>query len=346
MMNADVVPGSRSTSLAARSLRSVNAWTSARRISQRPPSAGRSAASRPGVPTELERRLEHRFGLREVSCRHLKTPVNDVFAVATSTGMFALKLYHANRTAADVQWEIDLVRHIADDGAPVALPVAARGEHLHRFSTTAGRRLGVLFEWAPGEKPAPARDTYLLLGRAAALTHRAADTFRTSLAREVYDETALIDEQLARMRPQLALVGRWQQAVDLGERLKRAIDDSELDRGVCHMDLTLDNVHRLDDELTVFDFDSAGECWRAIEPGAVLRLSKVYFDAWLEGYREVRRFGASDERAAHAFAFIGDLRGVAWQLGVAESSRGQPLLETADLAEVVDGWLAWEMAGD
>ena len=31
-------------------------------------------------------------------------------------------------------------------------------------------------------------------------------------------------------------------AVDLGERLKRAIDDSELDRGVGHMDLTLANV--------------------------------------------------------------------------------------------------------
>jgi Ser/Thr protein kinase RdoA (MazF antagonist) len=293
---------------------------------------------------ELERQLEHRFGLREVSCLQLNAPVNDVFAVTSSTGKSALKLYHANRTAADVQWEIDLVRHVAEGGAPVAPPVAARGEHLHRFWTTAGRRLGVLFEWAPGEKPAPARDTYVLLGRAAALTHRAADTFRTSLPREVYDETTLIDEQLARMRPQLGAVGRWQQVVDLGERLKRAINDSELDRGACHMDLTLDNVHRVGDELTVFDFDSAGECWRAIEPHGVLRFSRPYFEAWLEGYREVRRFGASDERAVQAFAVIGDLRVVAWQLGVAESSRGQPHLDTADLAEVVDGWLAWEAA--
>jgi Ser/Thr protein kinase RdoA (MazF antagonist) len=293
----------------------------------------------------LERQLEHRFGVREVSCRHLNTLVNDVFGVASSTGTFALKLYHANRTATEVQWEIDLVRHVAEGGAPVAPPVAARGEHLHRFSTTAGRRLGVLFEWAPGENPSPARDTYALLGRVAALTHRAADTFRISLPREVYDETTLIDEQLARMRPQLAVAGRWQQAIDMGERLKRAIDGSVLDRGVCHMDLTLDNVHRLDDKLTVFDFDSAGECWRAIEPYGVRRLSKAYFDAWLEGYRDVRRFGASDERAVHAFAVIGDLRVVAWQLGVAESSRGQPLLDTADLAEIVDGWLAWEIAG-
>jgi Ser/Thr protein kinase RdoA (MazF antagonist) len=32
------------------------------------------------------------------------------------------------------------------------------------------------------------------------------------------------------------------------------------------MDLTLDNVH-LAEGLTVFDFDSAGTCWRAVEPG-------------------------------------------------------------------------------
>ena len=298
-----------------------------------------------GVPDGLAGQLEHRFGLHDVSCRRLNTPVNDVFAVATSAGLFAVKLYHAGRTAADVQWEIDLVRHLAARGAPVARPVAARDEHLHRFSTQTGRRLGVLFEWAAGEKPAPSHDAYVLLGRAAALVHRAADTFLTALPRELYDETTLIDEQLARMRPQLTEAGRWPQALDLGKRLKRTIDDSQLDHGVCHMDLTLDNVHRREDHVTVFDFDSAGECWRAIEPYGVLRFAKDSFDAWLEGYRDVRPFGERDERAVHAFAVIGDLRNVAWQLGVAESSRGRPLLGTADLAEIVDGWLAWEIRG-
>jgi Ser/Thr protein kinase RdoA (MazF antagonist) len=43
----------------------------------------------------------------------LNAAVNDVYPVGTSIGGFALKLYHANRTAAEVQWEIDLVRHVA-----------------------------------------------------------------------------------------------------------------------------------------------------------------------------------------------------------------------------------------
>jgi Ser/Thr protein kinase RdoA (MazF antagonist) len=118
--------------------------------------------------------------------------------------------------------------------------------------------------------------------------------------------------------------------------------DSGLDRGICHMDNTLDNLHRDSDSLTLFDFDIAGACWRSIEPHGVLRLSQEYFQAWLEGYRAVRSFDSGNERAVEAFAIIGDFRVVAWKLGVAKSSRGQPLLGVSGLTEVVDKWLEWE----
>lgn len=38
-------------------------------------------------------------------------------------------------------------------------------------------RLAALSAWAPGERPSPSRDTYLLLGETAARIHDAADTF-------------------------------------------------------------------------------------------------------------------------------------------------------------------------
>ena len=76
----------------------------------------------------------------------------------------------------------------------------------------------------------------------------------------------------------------------LGERLKDRLAEPSLDWGICHMDLTLDNVH-VAEGLTVFDFDSAGACWRAVEPYGVLRFSEPYFRAWLAGYRSVRPFG-------------------------------------------------------
>jgi Ser/Thr protein kinase RdoA (MazF antagonist) len=152
----------------------------------------------------------------------------------------------------------------------------------------------------------------------------------------------VICEQLSRMNMHLHEAKRWKQAVDLGERLKHVIANPALDRGICHMDLTLDNVHRHGESITVFDFDSAGICWRAIEPYGVLRFSKASFEAWLDGYRSVRPFSRHDEQAVAAFCIIGDLRVVAWKLGLARSSRRKPLLAISDLPGVVDMWLDWE----
>jgi len=56
----------------------------------------------------------------------------------------------------------------------------------------------------------------------------------------------------------------------------------------------------------------------------------------------VRSFDRHNEAAVAAFSIIGNLRVVAWNLGVARSSRGKPLLDAASLTDVVDGWLDWE----
>ncbi len=290
----------------------------------------------------LEQRIENHFGLSSVICEPLNTPTNDVIAVTTSAGRFALKLYHPHRTAAEVQWELDLIIHLIRHGAPVAKPVCGKHGYVESLRVDGRDRVAALFEWAPGEKPVPEQDTYILLGKAAAQIHQAADTFPSSFPRESYDAPTLIDEQLHRMNMHLSEAKRWKQAVALGERLKQVIANPALDRGICHMDLTLDNVHRHGESMTVFDFDSAGACWRSIEPHGVLRFSQEYFEAWLHGYRSVQPFNRYDEKAVAAFSIIGDLRVVAWKLGVARSSRGKPLLGIADLPGVVDTWLEWE----
>ena len=290
----------------------------------------------------LEQQIENHFGLSDVISEHLNTPTNDVIAVTTPTGRFALKLYHPRRIAAEVQWELDLIIYLIRKGAPVAKPVGGKHGYVESFRVDGRDRVAALFEWAPGSKPAPERHTYTLLGKAAAQIHQAADTFSSSLLRESYDANTLIDEQLHLMKMHLSEAKRWKQAVALGERLKQVIANPALDCGICHMDLTLDNVHRHGDRITVFDFDSAGECWRSIEPHGVLRSSKEYFEAWLDGYRSVRPFNGHDEKAVAAFSIIGDLRVVAWKLGVARSSRGKPILGISDLPGVVDKLLDWE----
>jgi Ser/Thr protein kinase RdoA (MazF antagonist) len=291
------------------------------------------------VDSDLTRQLASRYRLGDVELRHLGTPVNDVVAVNSAAGEFALKLYHRKRTPQAVQWEVDLVRHLFRRGAPVAQPIRGRDGYLEYLTLADHQHIVVLFAWASGCKPDTGYETYGLLGEAAARIHRAADGFAPSPARESYDAAALIDDQLHRMQPLLIQAARWRSAVALGERLKRRLAESSLDWGICHMDLSLDNVH-LAENLTVFDFDSAGTSWRAVEPWGVLRSSARYFQAWLDGYRTARAFGKLDEAAVAVFGIVGDLRVVTWKLGVAESSRGAPRLGIADLPAIVDSWLA------
>jgi Ser/Thr protein kinase RdoA (MazF antagonist) len=192
---------------------------------------------------DLARQVASRYKLHDVGLRHLGTPVNDVFAVASAEGEFAVKLYHRNRTPEAVQWEIDLLIHLYRRGAPVVQPIRGRDGYLEHLAADGQQYVAVLITWATGSKPTPGYETYGLLGEAAARIHRAADSFAPSAVRETYDAAVLVDEQLVRMNRLLMQAGRWQQAVALGERLKRRLAEPTLDWGICHMDLTLDNVH-------------------------------------------------------------------------------------------------------
>jgi Ser/Thr protein kinase RdoA (MazF antagonist) len=295
------------------------------------------------IEPALAAELAGRYDLNRVQLRRLDVAVNDVYAVTAEEGAYALKLYHHGRTPAAVQWELDLVDQVSQRGAPVVPPIRARTGLLQRFPVTGRERIGALFTWATGVKPAPGPEVYHRLGAAAAQMHRAADDFAPSPDGEAYDAALLIDEQLDRMRPLLQEAGCWTPLTALADRLRRHLTDPALDVGICHMDLSLDNVHESEDgTLTVFDFDSAGPSWRAVEPWGVLRYSTDAFRSWLAAYRGVRTFSPADEAAVAVFGIVGDLRAVAWQLGVAVSSRGTPLLDAAALPAIVDGWLDWE----
>jgi Ser/Thr protein kinase RdoA (MazF antagonist) len=68
------------------------------------------------------------------------------------------------------------------------------------------------------------------------------------------------------MKTPLEESGQYQKVYELSERMRKIITNPNLDYGVIHNDLTLDNVHLDGNTLIVFELDSAGESWRAVEP--------------------------------------------------------------------------------
>lgn len=292
----------------------------------------------------VEEQLTKKYGLQEPKCKNLNTLANDSYEVVTSDGHFALKVYNATaRKPQEIQWELDLTLHLIENGAPVAHTVAGKnGNYLQTFSVDDHDRVAILFEWAAGEKPKPELSTYVLLGEAAARIHTAADSFASDLPREEFDAYELFDDQLKRMKKPLEESGQWQRVYDLTERMRKIISNPNLNYGIIHNDLTLDNIHLHKGKLVVFDFDSAAKSWRAAEPWGVLKASEDRFKAWLEGYRSIRDFSLQDEQAVAAFVIIEDIRNVTWKLGFARSSRGKPLMQTEEISIVVDEWLDWE----
>lgn len=302
---------------------------------------------RPGDEALTDRVRQLYPGIGPSMAHHVYSSVHDVAQVEADSGRYALKVYRFGvRTPAEVRWEVDLHRHLLAAGAPVPRLVEGAEGFVAEVELGGRRRWAVLSEWAPGEKPAPSAVTYRLLGSAAAMIHAATEDFGSSHVRPKRTISSEVDYYLALLRPSLDLIGRWGEVEALGRRVSEALR-GDLERGVCHNDLTLDNIHVDGNRLTVFDLDSAGESWRAWEPQGVYQASVLSGDSrwenWLAGYEAIRPMAEVDRAAVPYFVLMAHFEHVAWKLSLTRTSVGQ-LLTEADLPGLVDGWHDWAAA--
>ena len=226
-------------------------------------------------------------GVRVGECVLLRSLVNDVYRVDTAGGPVVLKLYRAgHRTLDEVAWEVELSRAL--DGA------VARGTYAGSLAAAEGERPYSIWEWAPGARPSPPYDDALFrrYGAATARFHAACDLAGLPPRRfDVLDALGRpFDEVLERVggadramfAELIAAAGEW-------------LSGRELDSGICHGDVSLDNLHVDGDRMVFYDLDRAGNGPRAADLAGVAATD--HFDAFLDGYRSVRAFGAADVAA-------------------------------------------------
>jgi Ser/Thr protein kinase RdoA (MazF antagonist) len=262
----------------------------------------------------------------------LRSLKNDVYRVDTARGPLVLKLYATDRPLAGVVWEVRLAAHLGER-VPQGVPLPD-GQPAGALDAPEGARAYALWEWAPGSPPpAPATDRLAgRFGRAVASFHSAADAGAPPAPRGT-DLGELLGPTLHRVRAAVAPADR--ELLDLfGAALPERLGAADLDRGICHGDVSLDNVHLDGDRLVLYDLDLAGVGWRAADLTGVA--STPSWPAFLAGYREVRPFGGADLAALPWFRVLGLIANLHFHLVE------KPMLRGID--SIREGWADRELA--
>jgi Ser/Thr protein kinase RdoA (MazF antagonist) len=243
-----------------------------------------------------------RYPLKEpVCCRFLRQSISDVYRVDTPDASYILKIYmHGRHPKQAIEAEIDFLHDLLDHDIPVAVPVENHDTlFLNEIDAPEGVRYAVLFTAITGNEP---QETNLEhshnFGRLAGRMHHCADQLGKRYARGQLDETHLIADPLNQMSPYLRHRPRdYEYLSDMGDtlitELHSLVSKEKPEYGVCHGDLHTGNA-RFDQggRLTLFDFDSFGYGWRAIDIG-VYHVSYDWFTLSAEIKREKDRFWAA-----------------------------------------------------
>ncbi len=309
----------------------------------------------------LARRVARAWGLDDPACEYWGRHVHDTYRVKARGRTAFLRVYrHGWRPLAEIRSEVELLRHLRRRGLRVAQPLEkADGTCIERIVAAEGARHAVLFAAAKGAQPAMDAPNSKAYGRLVATLHREADRLAGRIARPTLDMDYLAWEPLARIRAFWAHRPRdvaYLEAV--AERSVRALEP-RLARaapqfGLCHGDLHFGNVLRDGaGRMTLLDFDCAGYGWRAHDIGVFLWSRGWGFDraasrdrarqwnAFLAGYRAVRRLGRAEVEAASLFVPLHQIWVMGLWIGLREGF-GRRWLGEADFDRhlaFVRGWM-------
>jgi len=243
--------------------------------------------------------VSSQYGLgKPTRCRLFRRSMSDAYLVQAGeeAHFFKVGLY-GRHTRSELESEVEFVNALCESGIAVA-PLVQRhdGAYLCELDAPEGTRYGLLYRAAVGEEP---RETNLehsrLFGRLAAQIHNCADQLDKTYDRWQLDEAYLVRDPIRGMEPYLEhrpadLDYLRQVGKELISELRGLLSKDLPEYGLCHGDLHAGNA-RLgqDGKLVLFDLDSFGYGWRALDIG-VYRVSYDWQNLSRECKAEKARF--------------------------------------------------------
>ena len=215
----------------------------------------------------------------KVVCRFFRKGICDTYRVDAGDKEYYLKVYRAvRRTRTDVSEEARLLNHFAENGVSVARPVMRQdGRYVNQLAAPEATRYAVLFEAAYGVAgDGGDHDRIKALGKTVGRMHRCADKMCAPYRRSHLDMRHLVDDNMRVIAPfmahrdtDLGLVSRI--AETCKDRISQWLPKSKPEYGICHGDLHGGDVcYGRNNKPVLFDFDSSGCGWRALDIGVFL----------------------------------------------------------------------------
>ena len=165
--------------------------------------------------------------------------------------------------------------------------------------------------------------------------HAAAGTFSSPDPRRPSDLHRRLDEPLAQIRPLLA-GAEENLLLELADAVRNNLTQysEELSRGICHGDVSLDNVLITDNGLTLHDFDLSAEGYRAADFTGVA--ATEHWPAFLRGYGEYHPISEADLAAIPYLAVVGGIFNLRFHL------IDKPLIRGTE--SIGEGWADGELS--
>ena len=281
-------------------------------------------------PEAISSEILPQYGLGDhAKCEYYSGGFNHTYRVTEEKGtVYFLRAYRKNwRTLADIQYELDVLKHLHQKNFPAAHPLPTRdGAYFFPVNAPEGVRYIALFTLAPGPEisykiePEQVATRY---GQAVADMHNALEDFYSPHPRFQLDLDYFTKQPLQFIEPFLRdRPEDWLYVKNFAVKLRQRLLDlpaNQLELGFCHGDLQGYHANvSPDGTLTFYDFDCGGIGFRTYDLAVFLwccRLEdavSVRWEPFLKAYRETRPINDLDLQAVTLFVCARYL----WHIGV------------------------------
>ncbi|AUD01842.1 phosphotransferase enzyme family protein [Spirosoma pollinicola] len=263
--------------------------------------------------THLAQFLQRAYNLSPTAtCQLVKAGVNHSYLVTGGLTKAIFRVYSLNwRTETDIGEEIKLLTLLQENGLPVSYTLAdAAGKYIQEIAAPEGKRFGVLFSFAEGEKLLTfSADLHYKLGQIMARFHQL--THNLTLDRVTYTPQRLLVDSLKQLAlflpantPEMRFMLDTQRYL-LAEFA--GIDLTKTRQGVVHLDIWFDNLNiDKDGQITLFDFDFCGNGMQCLDIAYyILQIHSTETDenefrqkkeSFLAGYESITKISDEEKR--------------------------------------------------